>query len=197
MKTQAALALVATILAALIGAASASAAKFTAGKSGAKIVESTLVQTVFGVTGSKMQCNEITYTGTTEGTEYTNQKLVPSYGGCTAFGFTATITNSGCTYNWSAAATASVEGASCTLTVQVNNVFAKCKALVKSQTGVTGFSWSEGSGDLVGKANVSNIVDEVTESWGLCPLTVGKHANGSITGESTVGAEGTTIGWDA
>jgi len=197
MKIYGLLALTATVLAAFIGPASASAAQFTAGKSGAKIAETTLVKHVFTVTGSKTECSEIGFTGTTESTEGSNQRAVPSYGGCTAFGFGATVTNSGCTYNASAAGTATLEGGSCTMTVQVNNAFAKCKSVVKAQGGLSGVSYSNGAGDVVGKANVTGVADEVTESSGLCPLTVGKHTNATLTGESTVQAEGTTVSWDA
>jgi len=197
MKTFGLLALAATVLAAFFGTTSAPAAKFTAGKAGVKYTETTLVSYVFTVTGGESECNEVTATGTTEGTEYTNQKTVPSFSACTSFGFGSTVTNSGCTYNASAGGSLTIEGASCTMTMQVNNPFAKCKSIMKAQGPLGTLSYSNGSGDIVGKANVTGVIDEVTESSGLCPLTVGKHTNGSYVGESTGQAEGTTISWDA
>ena len=200
IKTLGLLAIAVMALAAIFGTASASAApKFTAGKAGAKINETTLVTHVFSVTGNKTECTNITYTGSTEGTETTSQMVTPKYEGCTAFGFAATVTVTNCTYTLLATGNVKVEnsGGTCSITIKVNNVFAQCEVTIGAQEIVSGVSYSNGAGDIVVKVNSSGIKDEVKVSSGLCPLTKGSHTNATYTGESTVQAEGTTTSWDA
>lgn len=186
-----------TTLFALYGAGSASAAKFTAGKVGAKLNESTLVNHVRTITGSKIECTEITFTGSTEGLETLSQSVVPSYSGCTAFGFTSTVTNIGCKFVFYASGQMDIAPTICEITFVVNNVFAKCKVIWRGQEIPGALSYTDNKGDVKTKFTVSGIDAEVTESSGLCPLTVGKHTNVTYTGESTFKAEGTSLGWDS
>jgi len=200
IKTLGLLAVAVMALAAVFGTASASAAKFTAGKVGAAIEETTLKNHVFTITGSNTECTNISYTGATEALESESQMVTPSYSGCTAFGFAATITNTNCTYTLTANKTVHIQstgGGTCSLTIRVNNVFAQCDVTVGVQNGLASVTYTNGAGDLVVVVNISKISAKVNESSGLCPLTVGSHTTASYTGESTVKAAGTTIAWDA
>ena len=201
IKTLGLLAVAVMALAAFFGTASASAATFTAGASGKKINETTLANHVFSVTGNKTECTNITYTGSTEGTDTSAQMVTPKYEGCTAFGFAATVTVTNCTYNLLASGEVKVEKAggaeACSITIKVNNVFAQCEVTIGAQNIASAVTYSNGSGDIVVKVNASTIKDEVKVSSGLCPLTKGTHSNASYTGESTVQAEGTTLAFDA
>jgi len=189
------LTLAAVAMTAFVGTSSSSAAKFTAGKVGAKIGETTIWNHVVTVTGSSTSCSEISLAGSTEALEKETQKLVPSYAGCTAFGFSASVNTFGCTYTFAANGFVTLSG--CTsggITVTVNNIFAKCVVQIPNQTFI-GVFYTNGVGLYV--TFNSFLSDEVKESSGLCPLTVGKHSNASYTGESKLLAEGTYLSWDA
>ena len=83
-------------LTAVFGAASASAVKFTAGKVGASFEETTLSQGVFSVTGSEVNCNNVTFEGVTEGLETTEASGMGTASECTAFGFSASVVIENC-----------------------------------------------------------------------------------------------------
>jgi len=182
---------------ALVGAISASAAKFTASAVGASISETTLENYAFTITGSSIQCTTNTVTGTTEGLETTTVKGVLSFSGCTAFGLPATVINNNCEFTASASGEGSMVGEKCEISVTASNIFGKCKGNAKPQTKTNAGSIANGEGDVKVTASLSGIAAEVTESTGVCPLTVGKHTNATLTGKSTVQASGATIAWDA
>lgn len=197
IKTLGLLAIAVMALTAVIGTASASAAaKFTAGKVGVFLEDTTLSEHVLTITGSPVKCSTTDFSGSTEALESTTLRLSPSFFGCTAFGFSATVTNSGCTYILWANGLFDLSTV-CKLTISVNNVFAKCTAVITGQFSVGSVSYTNGAGDIVIKFNANSVKDEVTQSSGLCPLTVGTHTNASYTGESTVKASGTTLSRDA
>jgi len=191
------LALAAMATVALLGASSASAAKFTAGKAGANTIETTLKKYVFSLTGSQIECKKYSVIGATPGTEFESVtgNLI-NVSECTAFGFAATYTNNGCEFTVNANGESKILGEKCELIMSVSNVFTKCKARATAQNVTKAGSITNGSGDVKVTANHNTVVAEVTESTGACPLTVGKHTNGALTGESTVQAEGTTAAWD-
>ena len=198
IKTLGLLAVAVMALTAVFGAAPASAVKFTAGKAGAKLNTSTLQKQIYTVTGSSVECTSYTLTGSTEGTEGESQMVTGKAEGCTAFGFASTVTVTSCTATLFANGNATLEnsGGTCSITIKVNNVFAQCEVIIGAQSG-GGATYSNGSGDIAVNGNSTAVKDEVKVSSGLCPLTVGSHSNSSITGETTVQAEGTTISWDA
>jgi len=201
IKTLGLLAIAAMALTAFVGVSSASAAtKFTSSVSGAAISETTLKTHVFTVTGSEVKCTNITYTGTTNGTEATEQMVTPKYEGCTAFGLPATVTVKNCTYNLTIGGSAHMEkvnaaGEACEIVIKASNIFGECLVDVAAQT-VNGLTYSNDASNanaIIVNINASNISDNVTKSSGVCPLTVGKHSTATYTGESTVTASGADL----
>ena len=201
------LAVVAVVaLTAVFGAASASAVPtFTASSGGLKLKNTTIAKFVFSVTGSPIECKLVGLEGATEGTDISEQSVHPFFGECTAFGFSATFEVVTCKIVFGAGGAVKFrkthtkpEDAPCVMRVKVKNIFAECETVIGEQEIANGVSYSNGSGDVVFKWNgAANIADEVTKSSGLCPLTVGKHANMHFSGEWTFQAEGGTFGWDA
>jgi len=191
-------------LTAIYGGASASAAKFTAGKVGASLTEETKVKHVFTITGGTAECSEVGFEGATEGLEMSSQSVRPTFNGCTAFGFAATLKVTNCKWVWYPVTDLGFNPedtvGECIIEILLSNVFAQCEVLIRSQKIAGGISsyTNSGTGHLTIKFNGSaNIADEVTKSSGLCPLTVGKHTNSHFSGESTVKATGSSFGWDA
>jgi len=181
----------------LLGAGTASAAKFTAGKVGAKLSTTILEQNEMSLTGSKIQCANASFSGTTEALESTFQKGVPLYTNCTAFGFAATVNTSGCVYKLTANGEVHIEG--CTaggFYIEVNSVFAKCKLFVKNQSVPNALTYSNTASTVDISVHVENAHGEVTESSGLCPVTKGTHTTVSTSVKVEAKAEGTTIQWD-
>lgn len=200
IKTLGLMALAAMALTAFVGVSSASATtKFTAGKAGAKLSEKTLKNHVFTITGSKVECTEIAFEGSTEGLETTAQMVMPSYKGCTAFGFAGgQVTNEECTFNLTANGELHIEPtppyAKCRIVVHVSVPFiAKCTISIPNQT-AKGLTYSNsGASKIKVGINSTGLSATVEESTGSCPLTVGNHTTASYTGESEVSAEGTSI----
>jgi hypothetical protein len=185
---------------AFFGSASASASKFTASKTGASLTETTLTKHAYTITGSKVECSEYNIEGKTEALESEQISWIPSYSGCTAFGFAAQLTNDNCRHISRANGDTIKEPANimfaCTTTMHVANAFAHCMVVVKSQTVTSSASYTNGEGDVKVKYNSTGMHAEVTESTGLCPLTVGTHTNATYTGESTIQVSGGTLQWD-
>ena len=183
--------------AALVGATAASAAKFTAGKTGATGLEEPLKSYVGTITGSSTSCTSYNLLGKTEGTETEFVKGNVEVSGCSFAGMPATVTGSSCEFAVYANGEGKMTGEGCEVIGIASSLFGKCKSITKPQTLTNAASFSNGgASDIVVESHHSGVVVEVTESTGICPLTVGKHTNASFTGESTVEAEGTTLAWD-
>ena len=201
LNTLGLLAVAALAIAAFVGTSAASATtsgSFTSAGAGNALETSVIKQHIFTVTGSEVKCNKVTFTGSTEGTETTSQKVTPDYKECTAFGFAAEVTNSNCVIKLTATtggigghAEAHLEGTNCKITIKVDNVFAKCHVDVFAQS-VKGIHYSPGANSdvVVSVTSGATMAAQVTESKWLCPLTVGTHNNASYTGEETVRAPG-------
>ena len=199
-------ALGAVALTALGGTGSASAEKsgsFTAtGGAGHKLETSVVSQHVLTLTGSELKCNKVTFTGATEGVETTSQTVTPSFSECTAFGLPTTITNSNCVIRLTA--TTDKEGGhaeahlekgpgagECSITTLAKNIFGECHTELTPQT-IKGIHYvnnasPEGS---TWQFTATSLVDHVTKSTGVCPLSVGTHSNGSWTAEVAITAAG-------
>ena len=202
IKTLGLLAVAVMAMAAVFGTASASAAKFTASAGGLNLKTETLENHVFTVTGSNTQCKKITFAGKTEGTETTSQSVHPTYSECTAFGLPATVSVTNCKFVLTAdgishlVKTDTSPGAeACAIHIEASSIFGKCKVTVTEQTNEVTYSTNGAHIDVT--IHDLKVSDHVTESTGVCPLTVGTHTNASYTGKSTVQAEGGTIAWDA
>jgi hypothetical protein len=191
------LTLMAVALSAFVGTASSSAWRFTAGKSGANLSGTTSTTHRFGITGTTAECSESSLTGTTEGVENTTQSVKPTYKTCTAFGFGAIVDTTGCSYRlWSWGELDILGCTSKAIVITVNNVFAKCVVNIPTQTGGTVVTFSNGASDYTVSLSIDNLITEVKESTGFCPLTVGTHYHSTFTGKSTMQAEGTAVSWD-
>ena len=205
IKTLGLLAIAVLALAAAFGTASASAApKWTASAAGLTLKTTTLESHVFTVTGSNTTCKKTEFAGKTEGTETTVQSVVPSYSECTAFGLPATVSVTNCKLTLTAdgishlVKTDTAAGApACAIHIEASSVFGKCKVTITEQTNEFTILYTPGPGRIHIILHDVKVSDHVTESTGVCPLTVGTHTNASYTGKSEVQAEGGTIGWDA
>jgi hypothetical protein len=191
-------------LVAFVGTTSASAAKFTAGKVGAKFVGETKVKHVFSITGSSSECTNISFEGATEALETTELSYMMTVSGCTAFGFASTHVSENCKTIIHADGRTTIkptftELLPCVTKTIINNAFAQCEVVITNQEIPSKVSYTNsGTGHITLKFNgAANIAAEVTKSSGLCPLTVGKHTNAHYSGETTLKAEGTTLAWDA
>jgi len=205
IKTLGLLAVSVMALTAVFGTASASAApKFTSSALGLNLKTTTLVNHAFSVTGAKTECKKITFAGATETLSGPSQNVHPAYDECTAFGLPAKVKVTNCKFTINADGTVHLvktdtsPGAElCSIHIEAESIFGKCKVTITEQTISLGVSFTNGEGDIKLKVNgEANIADHVTESTGVCPLTVGTHTNAHYTGESTVQAEGGTIQWD-
>lgn len=167
-------------LAAFTGVASASAAEFHATSSGVAITGEQTTEHVFTTQGEKVTCETAKFTGKTEGTASTTQKMKPSYSGCTAFGFVgATVSTEGCVYTFHSSGSVdlgSCEGGHATIKISVPFV-ATCEVQVPDQTGIGGQSFatsgSAPSRTISETSAATGIESTVTKSTGSCPLTTG------------------------
>jgi hypothetical protein len=154
---------------------------------------------VLVVTGSKAECTTMDFDSTTKTGPAKELTVTPTFSGCTAFGFAATITTNGCTYQlaqpkgfedeWEGGfAIKCPEGKK--IVIKVDNVFAKCTVEIGEQT-PTGNVAYENETFAAGFSlsfNFTNIKDKVATSSGLCPLIAGEHANATYNGSSTAEA---------
>jgi hypothetical protein len=105
------LAMVAVLALGAIGAQAASAAfNFTAPGAGAsQVIELTgtkITNHVFKNAGGEVTCSTISFSGSATGPEQTQQTSIPSYSGCSAFGFAeAHVKMNGCDYLFTAPTT--------------------------------------------------------------------------------------------
>ena len=125
--------------------------------------------------------------------------VTPTFSGCTAFGFAATITTNGCTYQlgqpegfedeWEGGFTIKCPAGKA-IVIKVDNVFAKCTVEIGEQT-PTGAVTYENETFAAGfnlAFSFTNIKDKVATSSGLCVLTAGEHTNSVYKGSSTAEA---------
>jgi hypothetical protein len=198
-------ALAVTALTAFVGTASAhTPATFTAGKVGAALTTTTPEggNHVFSVTGSNTECKTIKFNGSTEALKAESQNVHPEYENCTAFGFAATVDVTNCKFIIKADGTVGLVKTKteptdpvCSIKITVNNVFASCEVTVGEQSIPNAVSFTNHTIGGVTHITIhinkeANIKAKVLKSTGLCPLTVGEHANAHYSGQSTVKAEG-------
>jgi hypothetical protein len=186
-----------------ITATTSVAAKFTAGLLSAPFDEETRIDHAFSITGGQVKCSSVTFTGVTTGTpsgglghESESWTVTPGYSSCVAFGFSATVTNSGCKYTLEADGEMDIFGAGCKLKFLVDNWYAGCEVIMEGQEEYFAVSYTNDSNHLIVNFYGTDFEAKVTRSWGLCPLTVGSHEL-IYTGQSTLRAAPTVIRWDA
>jgi hypothetical protein len=167
---------------------------------------------VFTVTGQKVTCKTAKFKGTATAASST-QEVHPTYEGCTAFGFEASVTTTGCNYLFHLAAGGSGSPQSGTVdivcetgkSIVINAGFGTCEATVGAQTGLGGQTFTNttvgGVEKIIVGTSTTGITTNVTKSSFPCPLSTGLHntANGdaaTYTGETLVGTasgEGITV----
>jgi hypothetical protein len=181
-----------TVLLALFGVSSASAALFhSSAGAGIALTGEQAVSHKMTVTGSSITCTTAKFTGTTTAATAETLKLHPEYSGCTAFGFVgATINSTGCQYLYNAnSEKVTLEG--CTsgaIVVTASSAFGKCVLEIPNQAGIAHVKFTKPGFPILLKISItkSNTKMKVTTSTGICPVSVGEHSNGVYTGEENI-----------
>jgi len=144
-------------------------------------------------TGTSSTCTTVKFSGTTEATASTTQKLHPEFSECTSFGFLGSTFNTlGCQFTFHTQ-TGTFDLADCTngaIIIITSSAFGKCVMEIPNQNGINGQSWATGgtspNRDILWTMNSTNIKDRVTTSTGICSLAVGEHTNTTLTGTVTL-----------
>ncbi|HEU4600151.1 MAG TPA: hypothetical protein VFS26_10400, partial [Solirubrobacterales bacterium] len=201
LKTLGLAALAALALTAFAGASSASATEFHA--TGGTALNGVQVNPlVLTNTGQSLTCNTVVVSGSSAASGTSERTRVhPAVSNCTAFEISGAAVNlDGCEYELNAN-TNTLVLINCTngrITVKVSTIFGNCDLDVPNQNGINNQTFinmgntGSNTATLTWEANANNITAEVTESNGICPLTVGHHNNATLTG--LVGIMGATGG---
>jgi hypothetical protein len=182
-------ALVIVLALSAIGAASASAAEFTASATGS-ITAKALENQVFTTNGGTVTCTGLSASGTIESTAATGQHVTVNYSGCTAFGF-ATVDISAATYTFTADTTVHIYNP-----ITITPTFfgsSMCTVTVPAQTvGPVHYS-NAGSNNIRINPTVTGI--KYTSTGGSCGSS---GENGTYTGDSEASrVGGGTLRFDA
>ncbi len=183
-----------------LGAVSASSASafFTSSVEHVSVSGSQTTNHVFTTSVGTVTCKKATFAGTSIGTakegQFTteSQTVTPTYGECTAFGFGATVTTTGCTYKFTRTGT---DGTG----TPIGPVHVECEAGKKIKIVAAGFCTMEvgpqtpeghvsfkttfppGNGLTVEDVDVKSTVTGIKYE-GNC----GSGTNGTYSGEATV-----------
>lgn len=203
-------AVAALAITAMIGVASASAAKFHTSVAGVELSGSQEGTHKFESGGNSVTCTTATFSGKAEGTENSNktgesQKAHPEYSGCTAFGFVgATVDTTGCTYTFNAN-NEEVKLAGCTnggITIHVSAFFGTttCHVFIKNQEGINNNKIPTGKStdtSMTVETSSNNIHYEVLTDKGTCPYEKAGQTgtNATYTGKTKVTAAGGANIW--
>jgi len=156
-----------------IGAASASAAQFTASATGSITGKATATQ-VFTTNGGQVKCSVAASSGTIKSTATAEQTVEVKVSGCTAFGFVNTHVTP-IQVNFTASGEVHLEN-----TVTITPTGAGCTQSVAPQT-VKSTGYSNNAGKVKVTPNVTGIT--YTSTGGLCGSS---GANGTLTGTNEV-----------
>ncbi|HEU4599237.1 MAG TPA: hypothetical protein VFS26_05785 [Solirubrobacterales bacterium] len=203
LKTLGLAALAVVALTALVGVSSASATEFHA--TGGTALNGVVVEGEpheFTIEESSVTCNVISFNGTAAaGGTSTTQNMRPTYNTCKAFGIVnAVINTNNCEYEFSANAnTANLHGCTSPINIVANSFLGNCKVTVGNQNGINGQTFTNmgntgsNTATLTEKSAATNIVANVTESNGVCPLNTGVKNNAAYNGGTGImGATGGT-----
>jgi hypothetical protein len=130
----------------------------------------------------------------------TSLMLHPEFEGCTSFGFQgARVVTVGCQYVFRTdSGTVDLKGCSNGgIIIESTSAFGRCLSEIPDQLGISSVSYATGgaapSRNLLLTMNWVNTKVKVNIATGICPLTVGEHANGTYTGTTTVKTTGGEI----
>jgi hypothetical protein len=142
-----------------------------------------------------VSCNKLTYSGTTTVTTTTTLGLVPSFTGCTAFGFVNTnIDYNGCIYRYHLKKEgSSTQGMSidCPVGKAIAITAFNCEVLIPSQSGLTIVGYTNAGGDISVDHNIT-ILRYTQISKGFPGCNGGSFTTGKYRGATTVKAFNTT-----
>jgi hypothetical protein len=215
LKTLGLAAMAVMALAAFVGVSSASATEFHA--TGGTTLTGVVGENnhVFTIEGSTVTCNTIAFNGTAaaSGTSVT-QTMHPSYSNCTAFGIIGAVINTQeCDYSFNANTnTAALESCSTangtgSITIVATSGFGNCRAevgdhstngvainqAINGQTFINMGTTGSNTATLTENSAANNIVANVTESNGICPINTGVKNNAEYDGNTGImGATGGT-----
>jgi hypothetical protein len=178
-------ALLAVVALSAIGVANASAAEFTASKTGTLTGTAEEPQ-VFTTNGGTLTCTTLSVTGEAEKTASPDQEVTVHYSGCTG-PFSSPVHVSPATYRFTAGGQVHIEN---TITIKVTTVFGTCHTTVTPQTVGTVDYETDASGTIRIKPTVEKIA---YHSSGLCGSS---GTNGTYTGLSKVYLEEGTLQHD-
>jgi len=176
-------------------------ALFTSEEVGATIQGTVETSLIWTVTGSQATCTEPSFAGVTEAAESETLRVVPTYKGCTAFGLPATMSNENCVFVIFSDGTLAIEPvapkASCQFVIAATSIFGKCKAVIKNQSLTGAVTFGSASEGVQATFGATGVAAEVTESTGVCPLTIGSHKNATYSGKLFLSAKGSWLRWHA
>ncbi|HEV2789664.1 MAG TPA: hypothetical protein VGV69_00005 [Solirubrobacterales bacterium] len=149
--------------------------------------------------GHPIACDDASFTGAADKDAIT-MRLTPAYGGCTAFGFPATVAMNGCDYLlelWPG----SIHGGSVELScpqgkeVTVETEFGLCSARILPHQKEASFEAADAHPRIGLNLSVSNITADLRDLGGfLCPLTGRKTVtdgfyigSATLSGSSAIG----------
>ena len=182
------------------GSTARAESNFTSDEVGATVESSTVATHVMTITGTEVKCNQVDLDGVTEAIDAETLRVVPTFKECSAFGLPGgTVANEYCVYVMYAGGQLTIDPtapkSSCQLVITASSIFGKCKVLVKNQAIPKAISYV--SNPVEGTFGATGMAAEVTESTGVCPLSVGSHKTGTYKGKSRLRSETTILRWHA
>ena len=196
---RAALGLLLLLTVLLVITASAPAAEFHAGDSPHTLWSGSEVGTdIFTVKAGTVNCNEITYAGTTTVATTTTLDLSPSFKGCTGFGFVnTTIDPNGCSYRLHTGKEgSSTQGTSIVCPEGKEGIVVtafNCWVTIPPQSGLKTVTYTNGEGDITVDFNLAGVkYTQTSKSFPGC--TNGTFTDGKYVGTTTLQATDTAGG---
>ncbi|HET7120889.1 MAG TPA: hypothetical protein VFI17_06515 [Solirubrobacterales bacterium] len=145
----------------------------------------------FSTVNGNVTCTTATFNGTSNVTATTSQILTPTYEGCNAFGSSANVTTTGCTYTFALVKSSSPPTANVNINCEAGKVITVsalggCTTTVGSQNGKSHVVFSNTANSPTDiDANVT--VEGITYTASGCIFN-GTFNTGKVTGEATIRA---------
>jgi hypothetical protein len=162
----------------------------TAGSVNAAVEGHQTTRLVFGVEGSKMECQNASFsTGAEIAFPAASLSVNPTYGECVQFGFIgATVTTTGCQYvinpgTLSMGGSEGTLGIACEAGHKITMKAGTCEVQIGTQSGLKTLHLSNSESGSVGASlEISNMVIDKTKDGFLCPLAGTGEAKATLTG---------------
>jgi len=194
------LAALAVLAVSAVSASAASAAEFTSSAEVTTLSGAQKSPNIFTTGAGEVKCSEATFAGTQVGVAdgglgFTSLDATvhPTYNGCTAFGFPATVDTKACNYTLHANGEVDIVGCATGAPITITIPIGGCNVTVGNQNGLKSVTYTnEPGGDILVTANVAGIA--FTSSGGLCGAS---GTNGKYTGSVLTNGGAANIAWDA